>query len=480
MDFFRSRKFKNGAYGAVITVVVLALVVALNIVAILLTERSGAYIDLTAEKAFEVSDEVMEVFAAIQDPVRVTVLYDEYDYAGINPYCAQVQFILSQAELANENITVRYIDPVENPEIQASYAQLDCTQGDMILENMNGGRAFELPFSDLFYFNSSSTGITGSKAEAVIAARMMSLTSGETFTVAFSTGHGERELGVLREQLKLNNYTVVDVATTTNEITADTLCLVIAAPTVDFSTEEIQKLEAFLRNDGAYGRSILYFGSIEQPALANLEGMLANYGFRIGSEIIAETTSNYIYGGQASYALIGYLEDQYSAGSYNLGLACISPYTRSLNILFSESANVRVAPLFNFSPTSLAIDPLNSANYISGGEQQLYGAGVAELYEYVSGEGERVSRLMVVSSVFFADDTMLSTESLGNANYLVSAMNQLAPNEISIDVASKSILGGYMSISSGAAKWLGIVFVGLLPAAVIAMGIWVYVRRRNR
>jgi hypothetical protein len=75
---------------------------------------------------------------------------------------------------------------------------------------------------------------------------------------------------------------------------------------------------------------------------------------------------------------------------------------------------------------------------------------------------------------------MLSTESLGNANYLVSAMNQLAPNEISIDVASKSILGGYMSISSGAAKWLGIVFVGLLPAAVIAMGIWVYVRRRNR
>ncbi|MBQ9958744.1 MAG: hypothetical protein IJP01_00150, partial [Oscillospiraceae bacterium] len=205
-----------------------------------------------------------------------------------------------------------------------------------------------------------------------------------------------------------------------------------------------------------------------------------NYGFRIGNEIVAETNANYVYGGQASYALIGYLEDQYSAGSYNLGLACISPYTRPLNILFSESANVRVAPLFSFSPSSIAIDPLNSSNYISGSEQDLYGAAVAEIYEYVSGEGERVSRFMVMSSIFFADDTMLSTESLGNANYLVSTFGKLAPNEISIDVASKSILGGYMSITAGAAKWLGIVFVGLLPAAVIAMGVWVFIRRRNR
>ncbi|MBQ4094218.1 MAG: GldG family protein [Oscillospiraceae bacterium] len=480
MNFFRSRKFKNGAYGAVITAIVLALVVAVNVVAVLLTERSGAYIDLTAEKAFEVSDEVMEAFESIEDPVRVTVLYDEYNYATINPYCAQVQFILQQASLANPNITVRYIDPVQNPEIQGSYAQLDCTQGDMILENMSTGRAFELPFPDLFYFNSNSTGITGSKAEAVIAARMVSLTSGETFTVSFTTGHGEKELAVLREQLKLNNYTITDVATTTNEIPADTLCLVIAAPTVDFSEEEIRDLEEFLRNDGKYDRSILYFGSIEQPALTNLEGLLANYGFRIGNEIVAETNANYVYGGQASYALIGYLEDQYSAGSYNLGLACISPYTRPLNILFSESANVRVAPLFSFSPSSIAIDPLNSSNYISGSEQELYGAAVAEIYEYVSGEGERVSRFMVMSSIFFADDTMLSTESLGNANYLVSTFGKLAPNEISIDVASKSILGGYMSITAGAAKWLGIVFVGLLPAAVIAMGVWVFIRRRNR
>ncbi|MBR5502644.1 MAG: GldG family protein [Oscillospiraceae bacterium] len=479
MNFFRSRKFKNGAYATVITAVVLALIIAANVVAVLLTERTGAYIDLTAQKAFEVSDEVMDAICSVQQPLRVTVLFDEYEYGSINPYCAQVQFILKQAEQANPNITVRYIDPVENPEIQASYAQLACTQGDMIMENMSSGRAFELAFSELFYFNSNNA-ITGSKAEAVIAARMVSLTSGDTFNISFTVGHGETELAVLQEQLALNNYTITEVATTTNEIPAETLCLVIAAPTLDFSDEEIRALEEFLRNDGQYGRSILYFTSVAQPALPNLEGLLANYGFRVSNEIVAETNSNYVYGGQASYAVVGYLEDVYSAGTYNLDLACISPYTRRLNLLFAQSANIRIQPLLCFSPTALAIDPLNTANYVSGDKETLYAAAVAELYNYVDGEGERVSRFMVLSSIFFADDTLLSTESLGNANYLISAIGKLAPNEISIDVVSKSIYGGYMSISSGVAKWLGIVFVGVLPVAIIGMGVWVYIRRRNR
>ena len=34
--------------------------------------------------------------------------------------------------------------------------------------------------------------------------------------------------------------------------------------------------------------------------------------------------------------------------------------------------------------------------------------------------------------------------------------------------------------AEAAAKWLGVVFIGIVPAIVIAAGIYVYVRRRNR
>ena len=479
MKILRSRKFKIGAYGVAVTAVILLIVVALNYVSILLTDRKDAFIDLTAEKAFNLSDEAREVFAKLEEPLQVTVLFGEEEYETLNPYCAQVVYILDQAEKENPNITVRYVDPLENPEIAASYPGASCIQGDMIVENQNSGRFYEVAFSDLFFFNSSG-GVSGSRAEAVIASRLMSMTSGETYKIAFTTGHNEDETAEFDSLLELNNYTLEDVSLITEDIEEDTLCLVIAAPKVDFSTEEIMKLEQFMRNGGQYGKSILYLTSIEQPEVPNLSAFLANYGIEVTTEVIGETDSRYTFSDNQFYALSGYLEENYSAKALAAGLPSISPYTRPVSILFVNSSNVRTAPLMSFSPTSMAIDMVDSSKYRSGSNGDLYSAAVAEQYEYVSGEGERLSKLVVFGSSYFINDTMLSTESLGNAEYMVGVMAQLAPNETSVEIAAKSILGGYMSISSRTAAILGIVFVAIIPIIVILMGVYVYMRRRNK
>ena len=479
MKFLKSRKFKIGAYGAAVTAVILLIVLAVNYISVLLTVRKDAFIDLTAEKAFELSQEARDVFASIDDSIRVTVLYSKEAYETINPYCAQVVYILDQAQKENEKISVRYVDPLENPEIAASYPGAACTQGDMIMENLESGRFYEVPFSDMFFFGSSGN-ITGSKAEAVIASRMMSMTSGESYNIAFTKGHSEDETEELRSLMELNNYTVSDVSTVTEDIPEDALCLVIVAPKVDFSTEEIMKMEQYMRNGGEYGKSILYFTSIEQPEVPNLAAFLANYGFEITTEIVGETDSRYTFGDSQFYALSGYLEENYSVKALNAGLASISPYTRPINILFVNSSNVRTAPLMSFSPSSMAIDMVDTSKYRSGSDGDLYSAAVAEQYEYVSGEGERMSKLCVFGTSSFINDTMLSTESLGNAEYMVGVLAQLAPNETSIEIAAKSILGGYMSISNKTATILGVVFVALVPLAIIATGVYVYIRRRNK
>ena len=479
MKFLTSRKFKIGAFGTAVTVVILLIVLAVNYIAVLLTDRKDAFIDLTAEKAFELSEEAREVFANLEDSIRVTVLFSKESYETLNPYCAQVVYILDQAEKENDKVSVRYVDPLENPEISASYPGAACTQGDMIMENMESERFYEVPFSDMFFFGNSGN-ITGSKAEAVIASRMMSMTSGKAFNIAFTKGHSEDETEELRNLMELNNYTVSDVSTVTEDIPEDTLCLVIVAPKVDFSTEEIMKMEQFMRNGGAYGKSILYFTSIEQPEVPNLAAFLANYGFEITTEIVGETDSRYTFGDSQFYALSGYLEENYSAKALKAGLASISPYTRPVSILFVNSSNVRTAPLMSFSPSSMAIDMVDTSKYRSGSDGNLYSAAVAEQYEYVTGEGERMSKLVVFGTSSFVNDTMLSTESLGNAEYIVGVMAQIAPNETSVKIAAKSILGGYMSISNRAATILGVVYVAIVPLLIIAAGIYVYIRRRNK
>ncbi len=479
MKFLTSRKFKIGAFGTAVTAVILLIVLAVNYIAVLLTDRKDAFIDLTAEKAFELSEEAREVFADLEDSIRVTVLFSKESYETLNPYCAQVVYILDQAEKENDKVSVRYIDPLENPEVAASYPGAACTQGDMIMENTESGRFYEVPFSDMFFFGNSGN-ITGSKAEAVIASRMMSMTSGKSYNIAFTKGHNEDETEELRGLMELNNYTISDVSTVTEDIPEDTLCLVIVAPKVDFSNEEIMKMEQFMRNGGDYGRSILYFTSVEQPEVPNLAAFLANYGFEITTEIVGETDSRYTFGDSQFYALSGYLEENYSAKALSAGLASISPYTRPINILFVNSSNVRTAPLMSFSPSSMAIDMVDTSKYRSGSNGDLYSAAVAEQYEYVTGEGERMSKLVVFGTSSFVNDTMLSTESLGNGEYIVGVMAQLAPNETSVEIAAKSILGGYMSISSRTATILGVVFVAIVPLLIIAAGIYVYIRRRNK
>ena len=91
-----------------------------------------------------------------------------------------------------------------------------------------------------------------------------------------------------------------------------------------------------------------------------------------------------------------------------------------------------------------------------------------------------MSKLVVFGTSSFVNDTMLSTESLGNAEYIVGVMAQIAPNETSVEIAAKSILGGYMSISNRAATILGVVYVAIVPLLIIAAGIYVYIRRRNK
>ena len=480
MKFFQSKKFKIGAYASAVTAVVLLLVVALNVIAVQLTEKKDAFIDLTEQKAFALSDQVREVFRGIEQPIRVTVLSDRETYTTLNPYCAQVAYILDQAVKENEQIQVEYIDPLKNPEIKASFPDQYCTQGDMIMQNLDTMRTFEIPFIDLFYLSGDGRSISGSKAEAVIASRMQSMGSGEVYSVVFTSGHSENEAEGLRSLLELNNYTVSDAATITGDIGEETLCVVICAPKTDFSTDEIVKLEQYLVNDGKYGHSILYFASIEQGPLPNLESFLANYGIQVSSEVVGETNSNYVYGDSNYNALTGFLEEVYSGRARSMNLGTISPYTRAVNLLYESSSSITTQAILNFSPDAIAVDMVSGTKTRDGKGGDLYAMAVSTQKEYVTGEGERSSRLAVFGSAQFADDNLLSTESLGNAEMLISVMGQLAPNETSIEVAPKSILGGYMSITQKAATILGIVFVGVLPVLVLLAGIYVYSKRRNK
>lgn len=74
-------------------------------------------------------------------------------------------------------------------------------------------------------------------------------------------------------------------------IDAECDMLILVAPMSDFTPEQVQALEAWLVNDGQYGRTLFYAADVSQPELPNLEGFLREWGVSVDDGAVFETSA---------------------------------------------------------------------------------------------------------------------------------------------------------------------------------------------
>ncbi len=476
-----NRRFKYGVLAVVITVLVAVFAVGVNVLASLLSDRLGLSVDLTASRAFSVSENVVEAFESIDVPVRVTVLYERTEFAESSPYFAQVCTILERAEKVNDNIEVRYISPISEPSIKSEYPELSVREGDIIIHNLSSGRANEIGIDTLFTMSSDGASIVSSQAEEVLASSLLAMTGDNAAGVAFTSGHGEAAHADLGALLTLNNYAVSEVGTLVEEIPNDVKVLFINEPTADFTEAEIGKLEDFLYNGGEYGTSIVYFASVGQPELTALEEFLQSYGIEVTDSYVRESDPNHIVSEMDGATVVRYLDDAVCGGAAAKSGYSISAFTRSLHILYAQSGSVSVVPVLGFFDTAYEY-PVAGAD--EGFEAELRGdlCAAARARISVLEDGVPKSSNLVVfgSELFVYDGGFLTTEGINNAEVMVGLMDFIAPSSISISASPKTLGGSPISLSQGDARTIGAVFMAVIPALVLAAGVTVFIRRRNR
>ncbi|MEG1556802.1 MAG: GldG family protein [Oscillospiraceae bacterium] len=480
-DKMNSRKHKFGRIAAFTTIVVVVALVAANVLATLLTNRFSLELDLTRAKAFVVSEPVRAAFEGVDAITEVTVLYNENDFITANPYFAQVDKILRTAADVNEKITYRYVDPVESPDITSKYPTLKATRGNIIIENKVNSRVVEIETADLFYMADETT-IQSSRAEEVLASRIVSLTAKDSVEVAFSKGHGESATASFKSLFSVNNYMVSEVDTMTETIGENVRLLTIVAPKTDFSMEEIKLLENYLYNGGQYGKSIAYFASLEQPNLPNLSAFLAGYGMKIRDEMVYERDTTMTLGDDYRYTFVNYLEKEYAKTAINAQLRTWAPFSRPVDILFADSGSVRTQAILGFSPEAITTPVASSEQIkpedIKSGET-LYNAVVSTQYVR-DGAVEKTSTVTVFGSDTMVLDTTIDAKNFGNAEFMLGFAEKVAPNAVSLGVAPKSITGSTMTLTSSVTTMLGVLFVGIVPAIVLIAGLIVFFRRRDK
>lgn len=477
----KSKRFRYGVMATVLTVLVVTALVVVNILMSVLTDRLGLSVDLTASGAFTVSDSIEDALRLVDDEVRITVLYNRTEFIERNYYFAQVATVLDRAEELNPLITVRYISPITEPAVKSEYPQLSVREGNLILHNLATDRAEEIPLNTLFTLAADGATIVSSQAEEVLASRLLAMTADNASGVAFTEGHGEEEYAALTSLLELNNYTVQKVGTLVQSIPDDVRVVIIPAPMSDFTADEIRLLEDFLYNDGAYGTGIVYFASTEQPKLPNLEGFLASYGIVVTDQYVRESDPNKVMVTSTdSAAAVRYLDGEICALAMGTSGYTVSTFTRSLHTAYEQSGNVSVTPVLGFSETAYEypiIPPEGEVDVRLSGD--LYAAVRARI-SVMQNDVPVSSNVVAFGSSLFVYDGFLTTEGVNNAEVMVGLTSFLAPSEISLQAAPKTLGGTPITLTQGQARSVGTIFMVVIPAMVLVAGITIFIRRRNR
>ena len=79
-SFFKQRGTKRGAVSVLLTVLVLASLVLVNIVLAAVTDKHPLYIDVTENSSYQLQQETKDYLKEISEPVTIYVLQKETDF----------------------------------------------------------------------------------------------------------------------------------------------------------------------------------------------------------------------------------------------------------------------------------------------------------------------------------------------------------------------------------------------------------------
>jgi ABC-type uncharacterized transport system involved in gliding motility auxiliary subunit len=265
---FSRRQARYGSLAATSTVVVLAILVAINYIG----SRQHKRWDLTSNRQFSLSDQSRKVLAGLDAPLQVLVFAKEADFQ-------RYQDTLKEYEYATKRINAEYVDPDKKPTIaKANQVQ----QYGTIVFNYKG----------------RSERVT-SDSEQDITNAIIKVVTGQQKKVYFTTGHGEKDTtssdrdgyADIAAALGHENYTVDKVVLAqTGSVPDDASVVVVAGPRTDFFPAEIDALKKYLAKAGKLLLEIDPPDKPDSPPLTNLIALAHEWGMTVGNDVVVDVS----------------------------------------------------------------------------------------------------------------------------------------------------------------------------------------------
>lgn len=260
-NIFKSRRFKHGSLATIITIGFIVVLVLINVVFGMLSERFPMQIDLTADKRFELTDDSVNFVKGLEDDVNITVCASEATFENAGSIYKQAYEIIKNYEKHSSKVHLDFVDLQREPLFAQKYPGENIVLGDIIVETSKRMRIVKS--SSFFSQTQSAYGTTvySSEAEQVMTSAIMYVTDEHPTKAVFLTGLNNADVSGLRSILESNNYQIVEQNLQTEEIDSEAEIIVLPQPSVDITADMAKKLEAYLDNNAEFGKSLIFVAS---------------------------------------------------------------------------------------------------------------------------------------------------------------------------------------------------------------------------
>lgn len=485
--FMKSRKAKHGTVAMAITALVIVMVIVLNIIIGLLVNRfPDLELDLTSNSSFALQDDTIDYVSHLDSDVTVYILMEKDTFESQGTYFVQAQKMLNKmVSKSNGKMKVKYVDLTSNPSFTSDYPNVDwqSSSANNIVLVESGKQYKVLTLADCFEYDeqtynyNGSYSFTGTKIEQAVITAILNVTTNDKVVVDMIKGNNEQDYSSLKSLLENNAYQVNEVSLATGDFDKDAKVAIMYAPSVDLDEKIVEKLSTWLSNDGKYGRSLIYVPTADMGEMPNLDDFLKEWGMSIDRGYVFETDESTLVSASSPYAFTVSYGDYYKDNLKNSKIPVVVSESHAVNITDENTAHALLKTTDKAGV--LPIDADKSWDYkdaITGNGENVAAEGV------MTNEDKKSSRVVVFGSYVMFSDTIMKYNSFNNSAYFMNVVNTIADKEdVGITIESKSIDNTELGITDVATQnTMLVVFVIVIPIAILVAGFVFWLRRRNR
>lgn len=463
-----TRTAKVGGYSVVLALIVLAILVAVNVLFSVLPSKFTQF-DISAAQLYSLTSDTKVVATNLDKDVTI------YWIAQAGQESTVLDKLLDRYQDLSDLITVVKKDPDIYPTFAQQYTDETVVNNSLVVEC--GDKSRYISYNDIYQVDTASYYTTGSVSqsfdgEGQITSAIDYVVSDELPKIYLLNGHGEVALSdTFSNELTRSNYETVEDFSLLNvdEIPEDCDALLINAPTSDISDEELTMLRDYVQGGG---KLLVLSGPQKEASLTNLDTLLADYDVTVSDGIVVDTDREH-YAFTAPYVLMPDIEssditDPLTEESSHV----IVPIAQGLTV----GSNSSVTALLTTSDEAFS----KAAGYAMTTYEKEAGDTDGPFTLAVSiTDSTAEGKIVWVASDYLLDDTYNSYSSGANLDLVMNGLSWMIGKNDAVSIRAKSLNNSYLTISSSSATVLKVVMIGVIPVCFLLLGIDEVLRRRK-